>query len=550
MALTSKPERKGDAPTAKRTFAGDGLPARQPDAPPGVPLFLQPKLAISRPGDAAEREADRVAEGMGSNVPERAAGASVNPPPAGEAASPSNGFAPPIVHEVLGSPGRRLEPKVRAFMEPRLRADFSQVQVHTDAKAAESARQVDALAFTAGDHVVFGAGQYDPGTLPGQRLLAHELTHVSQQQHAGKAHVARKDEPAEAKPDNSYWFQTRPPEKKKVGLGGIEITPKDQVLVDPRTFTLGSEDLGSFSVRFAGKDSDFTDGKPKEEMKKAEEAILEAIKQAMEDLSALPDIKGAPSMKAALEQRKQDETVRARLKEPFRALAKKPLNVFIATQLTVGEMMSRSPLAFQTDQIYVRAEDLGDRSKLQAAIRVPLIALTGGALGFRSADEGEWEQTAAKALTAEQKKEALLHELMHVMLIERGASAAQLWDTVGGGMVKGPQPAKEAAEDLLRRYLRAQEEVFVYAYVGELYSEFKANKDRYELFLQLIEVLLESLSAKPTEVKKVKLQVSEKVGKKKEKVDWSISFKYPKSLTVAESDVTQLKEASKLDPGT
>ena len=67
-------------------------------------------------------------------------------------------------------------------MEPRFGHDFSGVRVHTDARAAESAWSVNALAYTVGRDVVFGTGQYAPGTSGGRRLLAHELTHVVQQQ--------------------------------------------------------------------------------------------------------------------------------------------------------------------------------------------------------------------------------------------------------------------------------------------------------------------------------------------------------------------------------
>jgi len=89
--------------------------------------------------------------------------------------------APPIVHEVLSSPGQALDPATRRFMEPRFGHDFSQVRVHTDAKAAESARAVNALAYTVGHHVSFGAGQYAPDASGRRPLLAHELTHVVQQ---------------------------------------------------------------------------------------------------------------------------------------------------------------------------------------------------------------------------------------------------------------------------------------------------------------------------------------------------------------------------------
>jgi hypothetical protein len=88
---------------------------------------------------------------------------------------------PPIVHEVLRSPGQLLDPATRAFMEPRFGHDFTKVRVHTDGRAAESARSVSALAYTVGSHVVFAPGQYQPVTATGQRLLAHELAHVAQQ---------------------------------------------------------------------------------------------------------------------------------------------------------------------------------------------------------------------------------------------------------------------------------------------------------------------------------------------------------------------------------
>src|SRR5437868_12070673 len=69
---------------------------------------------------------------------------------------------PPIVHDVLASPGRSLDAGTRAFMEPRFGQDFSGVRVHTDERAAESARSVNALAYTVGRDVVFGTGQYTP----------------------------------------------------------------------------------------------------------------------------------------------------------------------------------------------------------------------------------------------------------------------------------------------------------------------------------------------------------------------------------------------------
>jgi hypothetical protein len=88
---------------------------------------------------------------------------------------------PPIVHDVLNSPGQPLDSSTRALMELHFGHDFGHVRVHVDSQAAKSASVVDALAFTVADHVVFGARQYEPETLKGRRLVAHELTHVIQQ---------------------------------------------------------------------------------------------------------------------------------------------------------------------------------------------------------------------------------------------------------------------------------------------------------------------------------------------------------------------------------
>jgi hypothetical protein len=90
---------------------------------------------------------------------------------------------PPIVHEALGSPGEPLGISAKSFFEPKFGYDFGKVRVHTDARAAESARAINARAYAAGQDIVFGSGQYDTETTEGKRLLAHELTHVMQQSH-------------------------------------------------------------------------------------------------------------------------------------------------------------------------------------------------------------------------------------------------------------------------------------------------------------------------------------------------------------------------------
>ncbi len=109
---------------------------------------------------------------------------------------------PPVVHEVLNSPGEPLDTGTRAFMEPRFGHDFSKVRVHTDAKAAESARVVNALAYTIGRDIVFGVGSYTGRTRVEEGVLAHELAHVIQQTNPtstplDKSHIAESEEQAE-----------------------------------------------------------------------------------------------------------------------------------------------------------------------------------------------------------------------------------------------------------------------------------------------------------------------------------------------------------------
>jgi hypothetical protein len=164
------------------------------------PGHIQAKLTVSAPGDSYEQEADRISEQMmgmpepqlqsacvcGGGCPECCAEQPDQVPERlqtkrAQASDMGQIAAPPIVHEVLRSPGQPLDPATRIFMEPRFGCDFSHVRVHTDARAAESARVVNAQAYTVGRDVVFGAGQYAPLTPIEKSLLAHELTHVVQQ---------------------------------------------------------------------------------------------------------------------------------------------------------------------------------------------------------------------------------------------------------------------------------------------------------------------------------------------------------------------------------
>lgn len=121
--------------------------------------------------------------------------------------SPHPSEAPPIVHEVLRSPGQQLDAASRAFFEPRFGHNFGHVRVHADPKAAASARAVNALAYTVGQDVVFGEGRFAPNSAAGRRLLAHELAHTVQQRSAtmslpGKIEISSPDDHHECEAEN------------------------------------------------------------------------------------------------------------------------------------------------------------------------------------------------------------------------------------------------------------------------------------------------------------------------------------------------------------
>ncbi|HEY8968605.1 MAG TPA: DUF4157 domain-containing protein [Puia sp.] len=164
---------------------------------------VQPKLAINPPNDVYEQEADKVAEavmsGSAGPIQRKCAACEEEEKVQRKCAhceeedkkiqrkEASDGSAAPShtsVKQALQSGGQPLDGHTRSFMESRFGYDFSRVQIHDDPLAHRSSSEINALAYTHGNHIVFGAGKYRPETAAGKQLLAHELTHVVQQQSA------------------------------------------------------------------------------------------------------------------------------------------------------------------------------------------------------------------------------------------------------------------------------------------------------------------------------------------------------------------------------
>jgi hypothetical protein len=142
---------------------------------------LQRKFAIGTSSDPLEQEADRVADEVLASRNHTASGAPPHIRRLAGQATEQCGRTPTSVDHALASPGRPLDTALRQAMEQRFGHDFSQVRVHSDVAADQSAHDLNAHAYTVGRDIVFGAGRFAPTTHEGRRLIAHELTHVVQQ---------------------------------------------------------------------------------------------------------------------------------------------------------------------------------------------------------------------------------------------------------------------------------------------------------------------------------------------------------------------------------
>ncbi|MGZ5016904.1 MAG: eCIS core domain-containing protein [Methylobacter sp.] len=157
--------------------------------------MLQRKLSIGASNDPLELEADRIADqvmaSLGHSVTSRAP---LHIQRFTRQAIEGTDTASASVDRALAGSGRPLEPALRIDMEQRFGHDFSQVRVHSDGTAEQSAKEVNANAYTVGHNIVFDSGRFAPGTHKGRRLIAHELAHVVQQSSSSMLGTIQRDE--------------------------------------------------------------------------------------------------------------------------------------------------------------------------------------------------------------------------------------------------------------------------------------------------------------------------------------------------------------------
>jgi len=204
---------------------------------------IRAKLKIGAAGDAFEREADRVADQVMKTPEPRVQRACAC---GGSCGDCSKDDEPEPV-----SDGVPLDAGTRAFMEPRFGRDFARVRVHTGSDAAESAASLKARAYTVGHDIVFGSGEYRPHTDEGRSLLAHELTHVTQQSDGNAARVQRKmrlTSPTASVPSAQvYDWMLPPPTRASVLQTWLdELCSPGTFIVNPSTGAVTSAAGGSF----------------------------------------------------------------------------------------------------------------------------------------------------------------------------------------------------------------------------------------------------------------------------------------------------------------
>ncbi|MCR8557635.1 DUF4157 domain-containing protein [Mucilaginibacter sp. BJC16-A38] len=165
-------------------------------------VFFQPKLTVNQPNDVYEQEADTMADkvmritnpSLNQNVFFKPANNNIRRKcqaceeqerhvhrKEDDGSKVQGGHELDNYVSSLNSSGQSMSDSSRKFFEPRFGHDFSNVKVHTDSVAAKSAQSINALAYTTGNNIVFNSGQYSPESDSGKKLIAHELTHVVQQ---------------------------------------------------------------------------------------------------------------------------------------------------------------------------------------------------------------------------------------------------------------------------------------------------------------------------------------------------------------------------------
>lgn len=336
----------------------------------------------------------------------------------------------------------------------------------------------------------------------------------------------------------TFWFETPESQGLQPSEDGMPLTnaqERQKVFVEPflehakvgRAFVFVRFAYSQTGVRVV----DTEDSKDSKAAKHAKSLILTAILKVLTDLADLADAKG--------EGAREQLEVRARLDEVLRSFTKSaPLQVYIALD-PVQEIKTQSIMA-ETARVYVRLEDVGQPEKLQAAVRVPLVLLTGIHLPMLDRNPA----------SPEVLKDTLLHEALHVTLARRSSDAASIWLSGQGALTfTGFPRAAPAFVELTRRYLIAQEEVLVYDNVAALLPPDVGAKIVRFHNLRFVDAANEYFDSKKIERSTVTREVAVSERVQKRKVPWKFSYQIPTgAVDLSDADLRRIQEVLQRNP--
>jgi len=295
-ARQATPAAKARDARAQRTVPVGLLQLQRAAGNRAVNRLIQAKLIVGPADDPYEREAERVAAQLGASASAAAelSEQRIQALPQTAVVGPEGGEAGDEIERQLAAgkgAGAPLPADTRAVMESQLGADFSAVRVHTGADADRLNRQLGAQAFTYGADIYVGEGRYNPRSTEGQRLLAHELTHVTQQQAAPR--LRRLMSLADFKKQTSGFLGSR---------SKTDFTTLDQLLDDYGKFGWAETDIPNRNAKL-----DAIEREARAYAGKSQQGVNNLIASVQTEQSfiqplaeAIPDINSKANMKTAI----------------------------------------------------------------------------------------------------------------------------------------------------------------------------------------------------------------------------------------------------------
>jgi len=196
---------------------------------------------------------------------------------------------PDSVRDVISSPGSTLDASIQCAMEDQMGDSLGDVRVHTGPQAAEACDDINARAFTVGNHVAFNSGEYDPESAEGQHVLAHELAHVRQQTGGAVSMLPQEDMQLEIDPDPALEREAEETAQRVMEGGelGIQRMADTEVHVQRKDWNSGPDNTDRLPT---GDGRGFVEGKVEEMTTKTYRLTREDLVDLVENVDSPADL--------------------------------------------------------------------------------------------------------------------------------------------------------------------------------------------------------------------------------------------------------------------